>query len=290
MTSTTAERLAHLYAATTALTSEQVDEDPLFERIVREAAALTRARYAALGLLGADGHLIRFVTHGLTPAEYETLKDQPPHGRGILGALLREGRPLRLDDLTADPRSVGFPAGHPPMRTFLGVPLRLAGDVIGRLYMTESEQGVFDEEDEHIALGFAAAASVAIANTRLNAEVRQRGQAAAVAAGQLRAMLDSLERGIVMTDADGRMVVASERLGELLALDDPLVGRMEEELASCFVAPAAFLSALGLERGQPHLSFSDELALAGEGGRVIRRYGSPVLAPDGSWLGRLAVY
>ena len=96
-------------------------------RIARELATLLDARYAAVGLLGEDGHLIAFETTGLTPEEEALLRPQPPHGRGILGALLREGQPLRLDDLTRDPRSVGFPPGHPPMRTFLGVPLVVGG-------------------------------------------------------------------------------------------------------------------------------------------------------------------
>jgi signal transduction histidine kinase/DNA-binding response OmpR family regulator len=277
------DQLTRLYAATTALTRESLDEAALFALIVEQAAALVGARYAALGLLGPDGHLISFVTRGLTPEEYDRLKDEPPHGRGILGAMLREGRPLRLDDLSKDHRAVGFPPGHPPMRSFLGVPLRLAGDVIGRLYMTEAEKGAFDAADEQLALGYAAAASVAIGNARLNAAV-------AVAAGQLRAVLDALDRGVCMTDPDGRIVVANERLGELLGVEGSPLGRLEQELAACFASPESFLSALGVERAQPRLTFVDELELAGGGGRAIRRYGTPVLAPDGAPLGRLAVY
>jgi signal transduction histidine kinase/DNA-binding response OmpR family regulator len=279
---TPADRLAALYAATTALTSEALDEQSLIRRIVRAAASLTRARYAALGLLGPDGDLISFETIGLTPEEFELLRGQPPHGRGILGALLREGRPLRLDDLTRDPRSAGFPAGHPPMRSFLGVPLHLAGDVIGRLYMTESEQGAFDEEDEHIALGFAAAASVAIGNARLNAQAR-------LAAGQLRSVIDALERGVCMTDASGLIVVANEPLVSLLGLVEPPVGRRERELAPRFAAPETFLSALGLEQAQPHATSTDTFELI-EPRRTLRRFARPVLAPDGSWLGRVAVF
>ncbi len=174
MTGVPTDGLARLYRATTRLTDPSLDEEGLLQRIVEEAAALTRARYAALGLLGPDGNLFRFVTTGLTPEEYDQLKDNPPRGAGILGALLHEGRPLRLDDLTADPRSAGFPPGHPPMRTFLGVPLHLAGDVIGRLYMTEAAAGAFDGLDEQLALSFAAAASVAIGNARLNAALREQ--------------------------------------------------------------------------------------------------------------------
>jgi signal transduction histidine kinase/CheY-like chemotaxis protein len=284
------DRLARLYAATTALSSEQRDEDQLYGRIVREAAALTRARYAALGILGPDGLLTRFETVGLTPAEFEQLKDNPPHGRrGILGALLVEGRPLRLDDLTADPRSTGFPPGHPPMRSFLGVPLHLGGDVIGRLYVTESERGAFDDEDEQLALGFAAAAGVAIGNVRLNAALQERGRAASLAAGQLRATLDALERGVCMTDADGTILLANERLGELLGLAASPVGMRERDFATRFASPEVFLSALGLESGQPRASFTDEFVLA-DGGRVVRRFGGLVAGPDGGWLGRVAVY
>jgi signal transduction histidine kinase/DNA-binding response OmpR family regulator len=284
-------RLTRLYAATTALAREALDEAELFPLIVAQAAELLEAKYAALGLLAPDGeHLSHFVTTGLTDEEYEALKDEPPHGRGILGALLREGQPLRLDEIASDPRSVGFPPGHPPMKSFLGVPLHLGGAVIGRLYMTESKKGAFDEADEQLAMGFAAAASVAIGNARLTAEVRAQSAAATVAAGQLRAMLDALDRGVCMTNAEGRIVIVNERLAELLAVEGELVGRSERDLAACFAAPEAFLSALGVEQAQPELTFSDELALAGDAGRTVRRRGAPVLAPDGGWLGRIAVY
>jgi C4-dicarboxylate-specific signal transduction histidine kinase len=176
------------------------------------------------------------------------------------------------------------------MRSCLGVPLQLGGDVIGRLYMTESKKGAFDADDEQLAMGFAAAASVAIGNARLNAALRAQGAAATVAAGQLRAMLDALDRGVCMTDAEGRIVVVNERLGELLVLEGDLVGRPERDLAPCFAAPEAFLSALAVEQAQPRLTFSDELALAGAPERTVRRRGAPVVAPDGAWLGRIAVY
>jgi signal transduction histidine kinase/DNA-binding response OmpR family regulator len=283
-------RLARLYAATTALTDPSLDEEALFARIVAEAAALTHARYAAIGILGSDGLLTRFVTTGLTEEEYERLKDNPPHGnRGILGALLVEGQPLRLDDLGADPRSAGFPPGHPVMRTFLGVPLHLAGDVIGRLYMTEAENGHFDEDDEHLALGFAAAASVAIGNVRLNAAVREQSRATGVAAGQLRSTLDALERGVCMTDHEGRIVLANEPLGSLLELPTSPVGVREVDFAPLFAAPETFLSAIGIENAQPSTSSTDNFELASSR-RTLRRYSRPVLAVDGAWLGRVAMY
>jgi signal transduction histidine kinase/CheY-like chemotaxis protein len=165
--------LERLYAATTAISSVLDDEQRLLQRIVEELAALLDAKYAALGILGEDGHLIQFETTGLTPEEEQRLRPQPPHGRGILGALLREGKPLRLDDLSADPRSVGFPPGHPPMRTFVGVPLVVGEHVLGRLYATEHRHGLFTTEDEQLALGFAAAAAVAIQSARQTAQLVQ---------------------------------------------------------------------------------------------------------------------
>ena len=123
--------LERLYAATSAISAGLVDEPTIVRRIALELATLLDAHYAAVGLLGADGELLVFETTGLTPAEEAVLGPHPPHGRGILGALLREGQPLRLDDLTRDPRSVGFPDGHPPMHAFIGVPLIVGGNVLG---------------------------------------------------------------------------------------------------------------------------------------------------------------
>src|SRR5688500_6889559 len=163
--------LERLYAATSALGSAIDDEAALLRRIVHELAALLDTKYAALGILGEDGALTHFITTGLTDEEEALLRPQPPHGRGILGALLKEGHPLRLDDLAQDPRSVGFPPGHPAMRTFLGVPLVVGEHVLGRLYVTEKCGGLFTQEDETLALGFAAAAAVALQSARQAAQL-----------------------------------------------------------------------------------------------------------------------
>jgi signal transduction histidine kinase/DNA-binding response OmpR family regulator len=165
--------LERLYAATTAIGSVVDDEPKLLATIVRELAQLLDTKYAALGILGADGRLIHFETTGLTPEEDAALRDTPPHGKGILGALLHEGKPLRLDDLTRDPRSVGWPPGHPPMHTFLGVPLVVGERVLGRLYVTEKHGGPFTGEDEMLALGFAGAAAVALQSARQTAQLIQ---------------------------------------------------------------------------------------------------------------------
>ena len=123
--------------------------DDLLLRIVEGAAGLTQARYVALGVIdprGAD--LERFITHGLDEETRRTIGELP-RGRGVLGALIEDARHLRLDDLHSDPRSVGFPPGHPPMTSFLGVPIFLRGVAYGNLYLTEKRgEGGFTDEDE----------------------------------------------------------------------------------------------------------------------------------------------
>jgi signal transduction histidine kinase len=160
-------RLRALVAAGVALTSE-LSLDGLLQRLVETAAALTGARYAALGVIDAEGsRLERFVTHGID-AETRAAMGELPRGRGILGALLRDATPLRLGDLADDPRSVGFPPNHPAMRSFLGVPILLRNSAFGNLYLTEKAGGQpFTSEDEELVTLLAAQAAVAIENARL---------------------------------------------------------------------------------------------------------------------------
>jgi GAF domain-containing protein len=150
-----------------ALTSE-LSLEALLARLLEAAAELADARYAALGVVDASGSLLeRFVTHGVD-VETEAVIGARPTGRGILGALLHDARPLRLHDLTEDPRSVGFPPGHPPMRSFLGVPILLRGVVYGNLYLAEKAGGDdFTEDDEEAVTLLAAQAAIAIENARL---------------------------------------------------------------------------------------------------------------------------
>jgi two-component system, NarL family, sensor histidine kinase DevS len=161
------DRLRTLVETGIAINSE-LSLDGVLERIVEAAAHVTGAQYAALGVIDRAGTgLERFVTYGIAP-EVETQIGEPPHGRGILGVLIREARPMRLHDLSADPRSAGFPAGHPVMRTFLGVPILLRDVAYGNLYLTEKEGGGdFVEEDEELVTLLAAQAAVALENARL---------------------------------------------------------------------------------------------------------------------------
>jgi two-component system, NarL family, sensor histidine kinase DevS len=160
------ERLRALVETGIAINSE-LSLDGVLERIVEAAARVTGARYAALGVVDRSGSgLERFITYGIAP-DVETQIGDPPHGRGILGVLIQDARPLRLHDLSQDPRSVGFPPGHPPMHTFLGVPIVLRGAAYGNLYLTEKNEGDFTDEDEELVTLLAAQAAVAIENARL---------------------------------------------------------------------------------------------------------------------------
>ncbi len=148
----------------------------VLRRIVVSACELVDARYAALGVLGPGTNveqirLIEFITEG---ADEETIRriGHYPSGEGILGVLIRDARPLRLTDIASDPRSRGFPEGHPPMRSFLGVPVRAQNRVFGNLYLTEKRGGGdFTAADEEMTIALASAAGVAIENTRLQEQV-----------------------------------------------------------------------------------------------------------------------
>jgi signal transduction histidine kinase len=160
-------RLRALVEANVALTAE-LSLDAVLQRLVEAAAELAGARYAALGVIDRSGSgLERFLTTGIDDETRAAIGD-PPHGRGILGVLIHEAVPLRLHDLGDDPRSVGFPPNHPPMRTFLGVPIHLRGVAYGNLYLTEKQGGEdFTEDDEELLSLLASQAAVAIENARL---------------------------------------------------------------------------------------------------------------------------
>jgi signal transduction histidine kinase len=159
--------LRNLLEASRALTSE-LSLDALLERIVQVAADLTASQYAALGVIDRTGtQLERFITHGIDANSQAAIGDLP-RGRGVLGVLIREATPLRLHDLSEDPRSVGFPPGHPPMRSFLGVPILLRGVAYGNLYLTEkTDGGDYTEDDQELVTHLASQAAVAIENARL---------------------------------------------------------------------------------------------------------------------------
>jgi signal transduction histidine kinase len=161
------DRLRVLVDAGIAMSSE-LSLDALLQQLVEKAAVLTDARYAALGVIDQTGTALeRFLTTGIDAETHAAIGDLPK-GRGILGVLIRDAAPLRLASIGDDSRSVGFPANHPPMNSFLGVPVMMRGVAYGNLYLTEKSDGKeFTEEDEEIIQLLAAQAAVAIENTRL---------------------------------------------------------------------------------------------------------------------------
>src|SRR5919204_1693955 len=203
-------RLRALVETGIAINSE-LSLDGVLERIVEAAARVTDARYAALGVIDRAGTgLERFVTHGIDD-ETRTQIGDPPHGRGILGVLIRDAAPLRLHDLAEDPRSVGFPPNHPPMRSFLGVPVMLRGVAYGNLYLTEKEDGAdFDDDDQELVTLLAAQAAVAIENARLY-------ESATAWSRQLES-LNEIGNALVSELDLGRLLhLVSTRLRELIA-------------------------------------------------------------------------
>jgi len=148
--------------------ASELELDLVLERIVELAVELTGARYGALAVLTPDGAAIEsFLTVGITPEEQAAIGD-PPVGHGLLGALITQARPIRIPDIAADPRSIGFPPNHPPMRSLLGVPIAGRGRIFGNLYLTDKREAAsFDEEDERVVLVLASQAAIAVENARL---------------------------------------------------------------------------------------------------------------------------
>ncbi|GAC68953.1 GAF domain-containing sensor histidine kinase [Gordonia soli] len=148
--------------------------DDALQRIVEVAAGVLDARYGALGVRGRNGGLSAFVHIGITPAQRARMGHLPV-GRGVLGELIEQPRVQRIPELSAHPASVGFPAGHPPMTTFLGAPIIVRGDVFGSIYLTEKRGGVeFSESDEALVGVLAVAAGIAVDNARLFERARTR--------------------------------------------------------------------------------------------------------------------
>ncbi len=166
-------RLRALLRANRAVTAD-LDLPSVLRRIVEAACELVDARYGALGVIGPDRALEQFIHVGVDEATERRIGDLP-RGRGILGVLTSDPRPVRLTDISDDPRAAGFPPAHPPMGTFLGVPLRIRTEVFGNLYLSEKRDGrPFTAEDEELALALAASAGVAIDNARLFDEAQHR--------------------------------------------------------------------------------------------------------------------
>jgi signal transduction histidine kinase len=227
----TRDRVNALFDAVMAV-GMNLDIEEVLRGIVEAAVTLVDARYGAMGVIGEGGRLADFIPVGLSEEQIEQIHHWP-EGRGLLGALITDPRPFRIADLHSHKLSSGFPAGHPPMTSFLGVPIRIRDEVYGNLYLTEKRGGAqFDEEDEAVLIALAAAAGVAIENARLYDEARRQQRWLGATAEVTRTLLsganvsDALEliatRALEMSGAD--LVV--------LALPTPDQGLLQIEHAA----------------------------------------------------------
>ena len=164
------DRLRALLRATELISSD-LSLEGVLRHIAEAACELAEARYAALGVIAHDGGLEQFIHVGIDDATAARIGPLP-QGKGLLGALIHDPHSIRLKNLGDDSRSAGFPANHPPMTSFLGVPIRVRGEVFGNLYLTESARGAFSADDEELVTSLALAAGTAISNARLYHESR----------------------------------------------------------------------------------------------------------------------
>lgn len=262
----------------------------VLQRIVRSAVELVGADYAALGVLGPDRSLIEFRTEGINPELHRRIGHLPT-GKGILGLLIDDPVPLRLHDLRAHPSSTGFPPNHPPMRSFLGVPVRVRGEVFGNLYLTEkSGGGDFTADDEDVAVALAAAAGIAIENARLYDETTRREKwltASTEITGRLLEGATALEalhllaaRARAVADADIAALALVEPHGGELVIE-VLDGPHFEGLQGMSIPVANTAMGEVLKTGQPQVrNGEDTRAWLGPHHEIPElKHGSAVLVP-----------
>lgn len=251
------DRLDGLIDAILAITSG-LKLDATLRAIVHTAAELVDARYGALGVRGYDHRLVEFVYEGIDE-ETRHLIGSLPEGRGVLGALIEEPKPIRLDDISRHPASVGFPLHHPPMRTFLGVPVRIRDEVFGNLYLTEKADGQpFSDDDEVLVQALAAAAGIAVDNARLFEESRTR------------------EAWIEATGDIGTQMLAGA--------DPAMVFRLIAEEALTLMAGAATLVAVPLDDEAPACEV-DDLVIVEVAGEISPAVKQMTVAVSGTSIG-----
>ncbi|GAA2785353.1 sensor histidine kinase [Saccharopolyspora taberi] len=214
------DRMDGLLEAVLAISSG-LELDATLRRIVHVAIDLVDARYGAVGVLGEDGTLTRFIFEGIDERTRRRIGPLPT-GRGVLGVVIEEGKPLRLDDISTHPASAGFPPHHPPMHSFLGVPIRARQETFGRLYLAEKRGGGgFTEDDEVLLLALAGAAGIAVENARLFEEVRLR-ERWLDAGGEITAAL------LAGTDTADALQLIAERALELIGADYTMLAVPED--------------------------------------------------------------
>ncbi|CAN3127428.1 GAF domain-containing protein [Mycobacterium sp. smrl_JER01] len=269
------DRLDGLLDAMLVVTSG-LELDETLRTIVRTAIELVDARYGALGVRGHDHELVEFIYQGIDEATRELI-GHLPEGRGVLGVLIDDPKPIRLDRISQHPASVGFPADHPPMRTFLGVPVRIRDEVFGNLYLTEKAGGApFSEDDEVLVQALAAAAGIAIENARLyeHSKMRQSWIEATRDIGT--EMLSGVDPSTVfrlVADESRHLSGAQSTLVAVRPDLDDLTGPVDELVVAATAgdSPAAALTAIPAEGGAIGDAF---------GGRTPRRFDALQLDPE----------
>ena len=272
----------------------------VLHHIVTAAQELVGARYAALGVLGEDGMLEQFVHVGMDPDTVERIGELP-RGRGILGSLISHPQPLRLIELSTDGDSVGFPAEHPPMGSFLGVPIGVRDHVFGNLYLTESSRGHFDAEDEQLLVALAATAGVAIDNARLHEQTEQQRHWLAASTEVTKALFAGTDQPLNMVlryaiqgaGADYAMVVMPTRDGRVRV--EASVGALDEQVTGRVLGASTTLAGRAINTGKPVLLGEDDTDLedvvyspqrTGSGGRAVA---VPLLSDADAVLGAVLV-
>jgi len=243
----------------------ELDPETIFQQVLEVACDLTGARYAALGVLDENRHeLERFIVRGIDEETRRSIGNLP-RGRGVLGILIEQPRPLRLSDVGQHPRSYGFPPGHPPMTSFLGVPVMVRGHAWGNLYLTEKEGGNFDEADEQSAMILAEWAAIALENARLYRSVQSRGDEMERVIHRLEATTEiaravggetNLDRILEIVVKRGRALVEARSLLILLAAGEELVtasiaGEHTPEMARARIPISGSIPGQVLEEGDP---------------------------------------
>ncbi|GAA2635635.1 two-component system sensor histidine kinase [Dactylosporangium fulvum] len=227
---TNRERLRALLDAVVGIGAD-LDLHSTLERIVEAACRLSDARYGALGVIGPDRMLVEFINHGVTPAERAAIGDLP-RGHGVLGLLIEEPRAIRLEDITQHSRAYGFPPNHPPMHSFLGVPIRIRDQVFGNLYLAEKGGGEqFTQDDEDLVSALSVAAGAAIENARLYAQTGRRQRWLEAAAEITAVLLGEVRRTeALQLVATRAREVAEADLAMVLLYDEP-AGELRVEVA-----------------------------------------------------------
>ena len=258
------DRVRALLEAVVAVGSD-LDLEVVLRRIVEVAVRLVDARYGALGVIGEGGRLLEFVPVGLDEDQIAKIHHWP-EGRGLLNELITNPRPLRLADMSAHPRSFGFPDGHPPMKSFLGAPVRIRDEVFGNLYLTEKTGGgEFDDDDEAVLVALGAAAGVAIGNARLYEEARRQQQWQRASAEVTHRLLSGADANEVLALVTGQALEISGADLVVLALPaggagqlviEHAVGEGADEAVGLLLPVSASASGRVLNSGKP-LSLDD---------------------------------